>query len=420
MAPPSSFRPRATPATDPNPPRGAAPTPTHRRAWLRHLPGWAALAWGLAGAPVPTAAAATPAPGPRRRDVLRHHAVLVLAAYEDTLAAAKDLQAAIERFLAAPDEPGLERARAAWREAREWYGRTEAFRFWGGPIDGAGGPEPRLNGWPLDESYVDAVVGAPSAGLVNDRRVPLTRATLIALNERGGEENIATGWHAIEFMLWGQDLDDDGPGRRPASDFVDGGAANADRRRRYLSLITALLVDDLAGLVAAWRGPWARRFADGGLRSLRGLFTGLGVLSRGELAGERLEVALHTKDQEDEQSCFSDNTHRDAVANAHGIRQVWQGRCRRRDGRLLDGPGPRDLLATRDAALAAQVDALIAASVAAVEALQPPFDREMRGGDDAPGRRRIRHAIDCLSRQAQGLADAAAALGITRLSVTLP
>jgi putative iron-regulated protein len=98
----------------------------------------------------------------------------------------------------------------------------------------------------MDESYVDSVEGAEGAGLINDRSFAITKASITDQNERGGEENIATGYHAIEFLLWGQDKSETGPGNRAYTDFVDGKAANADRRRLYLkTVVTELLVDDL-------------------------------------------------------------------------------------------------------------------------------------------------------------------------------
>lgn len=381
----------------------------------------ASLAWPGRTARAQTTGVA--APPVEVTAVVRHHAALVHATYEDTLAAALDLQRAVTAFLARPADEPLAAARGAWREAREWYGQTEAFRFYGGPVDAENGPEGRLNAWPLDEAYIDAVAGRPTAGFVNDPKVALSKATLMRLNERGGEENIACGWHAIEFMLWGQDRDDVGPGARPASHFVDGGAPNAARRRQYLALVTDLLVDDLRGLLAAW-APNARNyraaFERGGLESLRRLIVGLGSLSRGELAGERMEVALNSQDQEDEHSCFSDNTHRDIVANATGIENVWTGRYRRRDGTLLEGPSPRALVAAADPAVAERTTRDIAASVAAAQAIQAPFDREVRGGRDAQGRRRIQATIDSLVAQSKDLVQAAAAVGLTRLSLVLP
>ena len=390
----------------------------------------AAPAWSQSGAAPAAAAPAAAAPAAATSSVVsaagvaRHYGVLVHANYEDALNGALALQQTIAAFVAAPSADGLAAARKAWLEAREFYGQSEAFRFYGGPIDDDKGPESRLNAWPLDESFIDGVKDQPQAGLINDRKIALTKKTLASYNERGGEENISTGWHAIEFLLWGQDFNDAGPGQRSFEDFVDGKAPNADRRRRYLSVVTELLIDDLRFLVRAWApsqsNNYRARFERGGNESLRKIFVGLGSLSRGELAGERLEVALASQDQEDEHSCFSDNTHRDAVTNALGIENVWLGRYKRRDGSLLQGPSLRELVAAKDAALAERTTQQIAASVRAAEGIQAPFDREVIGGRDAPGRQRVQKTIDSLVQQSKDLVAAAAAVGITRLTLVDP
>nr|PZN03421.1 MAG: iron-regulated protein [Pseudomonadota bacterium] len=352
--------------------------------------------------------------------VLTHYGALVHANYEDSLAAAKKLQQAVHAFVAAPSEAGLEAARKAWLEAREWYGQTEAFRFYGGPIDGEDGPEGRINAWPMDEAYVDFVDGQPDAGFINDRSVPIDRDTLIGLNEKDGEENISTGWHAIEFLSWGQDRSADRPGPPPFPDFVDGKAPNADRRREYLKVITDLLVDDLAGLTEAW-APNARNYRARFVKDEAGIgkmLSGIGVLTRGELAGERIEVALDSQSQEDEHSCFSDNTHRDIVANALGIRNVWRGEYRRLDGSVLKGPSLRDLVAAKNKAVAEKVDRLTDATVKAAEEIPAPFDQAVL--IDNSGRKKIEAMVQLLKEQAVALVEAAQVLGIKRLNTSLP
>jgi putative iron-regulated protein len=356
--------------------------------------------------------------------VLSHHAEMVHANYSDTLASARQLRAAIDAFLAAPSSEAQQAAQKAWRNAREFYGQTESYRFYGGPIDDDNGPEGRLNAWPMDESYVDSVEGASGVGLINDRSFAITKESVTDKNERGGEENIATGYHAIEFLLWGQDLSETGPGNRGYTDFVDGKTPNADRRRQYLKVITDLLIDDLEYLVKAWRPGsklnYRSRFVQGGEDSLRNIFVAMGSLSRGELAGERLEVALNSQDQEDEHSCFSDNTHRDAVLNATGIENVWLGRYTRADGTVMSGPSPRDLVAAKNPVQAERTSTQIAASVAAASAIQAPFDREIVGAKDAPGRQRIQKTVNSLVQQSKDIVAAANAVGITKLTLVQP
>lgn len=366
---------------------------------------------------VAAAASATPAA------VNAHYAALVHANYADTLQAAQALRQRIKDLVAQPSLEHLQAARKAWLAARECYGQTEAFRFYGGPIDNDKGPEGQLNAWPMDESYVDGLDGK-SGGLIGKRGFKITKASLAAQNERGGEENVATGWHAIEFLLWGQDLSPTGPGDRSFEDFVDGKAPNADRRRQYLVVVTDLLIDDLQGLLNAWapgaKNNYRARFEKGGQESLRKMLVGMGSLSRGELAGERLEVALASQDQEDEHSCFSDNTHRDAVTNALGIENVWLGRYQRADGTLLQGPALRDLVAAKDAALAQRLSEQMAGSVVAAGKIQAPFDQEIMGDKTAPGRLRIQATIDSLTAQSKLLVEAATAVGITKLTLVQP
>jgi len=353
--------------------------------------------------------------------VATHHAALVHANYADSLAAAQDMQAVIAEFVQAPSAEGLDKARKAWLAAREFYGQTEAFRFYGGPIDDKNGPEGQINAWPLDEAYVDYVEGKPNAGMVNNPKFKITQANLIAFNERGGEENISAGWHAIEFLLWGQDLSETGPGNRSFEDYVVGKGQNAQRRAQYLTVATQLLVDDLAKVTRAWepgKKNYRARFEQGGRESVRKMIVGMGSLSRGELAGERMEVALNSQDQEDEHSCFSDNTHRDAVTNAKGIQNVWLGQYQRRDGSLLQGPGVRDLVAAKNAALAAKTTAQIAESVKGAEAIPAPFDRAIIKG--SAGRPVIEQTIASLVEQSKLLVESATALGIAKLTLVEP
>jgi putative iron-regulated protein len=367
-------------------------------------------------APAAAAAAAVD-----HKAVAAHYAALVHAHYADTLAAAKDLQAAIAEFTKAPSADGLTKARKAWLDAREFYGQTEAFRFYGGPIDDDKGPEGQINAWPLDEAYVDYVTGKPKAGMVNNAKFKITKAALAKANERGGEENISAGWHAIEFLLWGQDQSETGPGNRSFEDYVVGKGANAERRAQYLTVATELLIDDLSAVTKAWE-PNAKnyraKFEKGGKESVRKIIVGLGSLSRGELSGERMEVALNSQDQEDEHSCFSDNTHRDVVTNAKGIQNVWTGEYTRRDGSVLKGPGVRDLVAAKNPALAEKTTAQIADSVKGAEAIPAPFDRAIVKG--SAGRPAIEKTIASLVSQSKLLVESASAVGIAKLTLVEP
>ncbi len=378
----------------------------------------------LAAAPVAPCAHGAPA-ALAHAPVLRHYAALVHATYADALSSARALQYAVQRFVAEPSDATLDEARQAWRTAREWYGQSEAFRFSGGPIDNpgrsanqAGSPEGRLNAWPIDEAYLDVAGPAPERGLIHDTSFVIDKANLVACNERDGEENVCTGWHAIEYLLWGPDRSDTGPGKRSVEDFVDANSNHAARRRAWLSVATDLLVDDLTGLADAWapggrpakaaRKPNFRAsFERSGEPAIQALLQGLATLSRRELAADRIEVPLKTEDQRDETSNFSDNTHRDLINNTLGVQNVWLGRYVRADGSTLQGPGLRELVAERDAPLAARITQSVHESVQAALAIEPPFDREIIGAADAPGRLRLQRLVDSLIEQSRHLLAAA-------------
>ena len=346
---------------------------------------------------------------------VENYAAIVHASYQDSLAKAEDLQGAIDAFLAAPDAAKLAAAQEAWLAAREPYGQTEGYRFYDGPIDNpVDGPEGRLNAWPLDEAYIDYVDGNADAGIINNVTAfpQLTRDIIAEQNEKGAEENISTGYHAIEFLLWGQDFDPAGLGERPFTDYLETGGTHQhqDRRKQYLSIVTELLIEDLTFVGDAWAPGGANYGADfialDNREALRRVLQGMGSLSGSELSGERMGTALDNRDQEDEHSCFSDNTHRDLRANAISMQNIYLGRYG-----AIDGPGLDEVVAARDPDLDARMQADLQASIDAIEAIPQPFDQAIM--DDAVGRVKVRAAIDALKAQTETTVEIATLLGIT-------
>lgn len=344
-------------------------------------------------------------------DMVTNYAAIVSASYTDSVTAAKDLDAAIDAFAADPTQANLDAARQAWLDSREPYLQTEVYRFYGGPIDDEDGPEGLLNAWPLDEAYIDYVEGNADAGIIQDTSVEISATSLESLNEQGGEENIATGYHAIEFLLWGQDMNPAGPGDRAYTDYVEGedNAANPDRRTLYLTTTSDLLVTHLESVESEWaeggdnyRASFVSESPEDGLRKV---LTGMIILSGFETGGERLQTALDSGDQEDEHSCFSDNTHRDMIQDVQGIQNVYLGTYTRLDGTKVSGTGVKDVIAARDAELADKIEAQIAESLAAANAMETPFDQEI-AVDNAEGRARVEALIVSLRAQEDLLEDA--------------
>ena len=311
--------------------------------------------------------------GNEANSLLTTYANIATANYTDTLNDAKILKEKLKDFTNNPTMILMENAKAAWLNARESYGQTEAFRLSNGPIDAEegwhtsyGAPEGQLNAWPLDENMIDYTTnakGRKTSGNIIDTKgmfnpggenptavdvSTITSSTLAALNENGGDANVATGYHAIEFLLWGQDQDyanfiKDGvtngalvAGQRSLSDYTTD--ANADRRKQYLNAAASLIVADLESMVSAWADDDSTNYKAALLGknsdatknidtkvALKQIFSGLGVFIKSELANERIAVAVLTPSEEDEQSCFSDNTHRDITQNFQGFKNLLLG-----------------------------------------------------------------------------------------------
>lgn len=352
--------------------------------------------------------------GDRKAAVAEHYADLVHAAYGASIASAEGMGDAIDRFLERPTQARLGGAREAWVAARDDYVVTEPFRFYGGPIDDPKtGPEGLLNAWPMDEAYVDYVADDADAGIVNDRAAypKITEDVIVEGNEKGGETNISSGWHAIEFLLWGQDRSAKGPGARPADDYS--AAPNARRRAAYLRLTTQRLLSDLRSVQAPWApdgGAYRGEFLDDPDAALTKILRGIGALNSGELAGERMAVAFESKDQEDEHSCFSDNTNADVVNDLKGILMVYTG-----DGPGGDAPAGAslDALVTEaDPDLARDLRADLAATVAKSQAFPATFERMIAAPSGSAPNRAIEASIEAIEAQGELLSKAADALGV--------
>ncbi|WP_170524614.1 imelysin family protein [Ruegeria arenilitoris] len=329
----------------------------------------------LAALLMATAAAAGDAPA--KVDILDTYADIAEAKYDDSLRAARKLQAAVAALVDQPSAENLTAARQAWVAARVPYQQTEVYRF-GNPIVDEW--EGKVNAWPLDEGlidYVDAayggatdenelavlnVIASPSFEL-SGQPVDATKITPELLSETlheadGIEANVATGYHAIEFLLWGQDLNGhgEGAGNRPWTDYAQDESCtggNCDRRAQYLVAATNLLVSDLEWMAAQWQDDGVARAAltDDADSGISAILTGMGSLSYGEQAGERMRLGLMLNDPEEEHDCFSDNTHNSHYYDGLGIQNVYLGRYVRIDGTPVSGPSLSDLVAASDPAL---------------------------------------------------------------------
>ncbi len=381
---------------------------------------------------------------PAAKDVLNHYADIAYASYMDSLITARELAKAIDQFLAKPSDTNMKAAQSAWKAARVPYQQTETYRFGNAIVDDWEG---KVNAWPLDEGLIDYV--ALSYGEESDEN-PYYRANIIAnkklvlsgrtidtsritpellsktLHEVDEiEANVATGYHAIEFLLWGQDLNGTGPGagKRPASDFDTQNCTNGNcnRRAAYLKTATDLLVQDLKWMVAQWSKNGAARKAltsEGAQHGLSIILTGMGSLSYGELAGERMKLGLMLHDPEEEHDCFSDNTHWSHYYDVLGMKNVYTGQYKRVDGTSLKGPSISDLIAAKDKAVDQKLRKRLDATLEKMQVLVDSAEKkgiaydQLIGEENETGNRKVMAAIQALLNQTKAIEQAVAVLDL--------
>lgn len=315
------------------------------------------------------------------------------AVYSDSLSTAESLQAAIAAFLAEPTESNLEAAKAAYKAARAPYQQSEIMR-WDTDItlgtntgdEGIASVdewEGQVNAWPLDEALIDYTDASADNNVIAGVE-EITADYLIGLNgSDDNEANVATGVHAIEFLLWGQDTNgtEAGAGSRPATDYDEANCTNGncDRRRAYLEVVTQLLIVDLTAMVAEWSpaaaetdGTLAKNFLDSEL-AIDYIAGAMRAMATDELASARMSIALETGDPEEEHDCFSDLSHVAIYNNFLGVKNAFYG-----DYGSIEGPGVGDLLRDTDEAT---YDVFVAALDAIEANMQIVFDAGERDVD---------------------------------------
>ncbi|KIN64651.1 Insulin-cleaving metalloproteinase outer membrane protein [Sulfitobacter noctilucicola] len=393
-------------------------------------------------------AGVVPAFAVEKTDVLDTYADIAAAKYQDSLTAAQKLQEAVIALVADPSAEALNAAKAAWLQARVPYQQTEVYRFGNAIVDEWEG---RVNAWPLDEGlidYVDASYGGPSdenaAAALNvianptftlsGKEIDATEITPSLLEDTlqeadGIEANVATGYHAIEFLLWGQDLNGHGTGagNRPWTDYASAELCtngNCDRRAEYLTAATDLLVADLNWMSAEWANGGKARAelmadTDAGLTAM---LTGMGSLSYGEVAGERMRLGVMLNDPEEEHSCFADNTHNDHYYDGLGVRNVYHGAYIRTDGTLVSGPSLSDLVVESDPALDAEMKAKLDATMISLGRIKTAaeagfaYDQMLERGNEG-GEMLIMGGVDAFIDQTRSIERVVTALDLDGVAI---
>ena len=377
------------------------------------------------------------------KSVVSFYADIAQAKYEDSLITAKGLLKSVNKMLKNPNEISLTEARNAWLISRIPYQQTEVYRFGNAIVDDWEG---KVNAWPLDEGLIDYVVSdydSPENSLSNlnvisnpvikiegttiDANIITTDLLSNILQEAGGNEaNVATGYHAIEFLLWGQDINGvrKGSGNRSYKDFDinDCANTNCERRRTYLKVVTELLVSDLEEMVKNWQsnGKARKELMEG--NGLKSMIVGMGSLSYGELAGERMQLGLMLHDPEEEHDCFSDNTHNSHYYDALGIQNIYLGKYIRIDGTQMSGPSLSDLVINKDRDLnenlaGALKNTMNRMSIMVKTAENGQAYDQMIAEGNQRGNKIVQDAIDALVNQTKYIEKVAVALKINNVEL---
>ncbi len=393
-------------------------------------------------------ALALPAFAVEKDQVLDTYSDIAEAKYADSLITAQSLQVAVTALAANPSAEALQVAREAWLKARVPYQQTEVYRFGNAIVDDWEG---KVNAWPLDEGlidYVDASYGGPSdenafAALnvvanpvfnLSGQDIDAAKITPALLAETlheadGVESNVATGYHAIEFLLWGQDLNghNSGAGNRSWTDFATEGDCtngNCDRRADYLLAATELLVSDLEWMAAQWADGGTARAElmsdiDAGLSAI---LTGMGSLSYGETAGERMRLGLMLNDPEEEHSCFADNTHNDHYFDGLGVQNVYLGEYIRVDGSLVSGPSLSDLVEATSPELNAEMNSKLSTTMLSLGRIKTAaeagfaYDQMLERGN-AAGEALVMGGVNGLIGQTRSIERIVSVLGLDQIAI---
>ena len=380
------------------------------------------------------------------RDILLNYSNIAEAKYKDALTLAKKMHRSIELFMKDPSESNFNKVKDSWLEARTVYQQTEVFRF-GNPI--VDDWEGKVNAWPLDEGlidYVDTTNYYPTEndfsnfnviankklkveGELVDASIINTNLLSSKLHEIGGNEaNVAIGYHAIEFLLWGQDLNGtkSGSGNRTYTDFDLNNCTNdnCDRRREYLIAASQLLIEDLQYIHSVWspKGKARQDLLNDQKNGLKRILIGMGSLSYGELAGERMKLGLMLHDPEEEHDCFSDNTHNSHYYNVVGINNVFLGKYKNLDGKVVTGPSISSLLGEVDYDLNKKTKKSIKNTLKSMKKIVKSankgvtYDMLIAEGNEK-GNKLIQNAVDSLIKQSKNIELAAAALNINDLQI---
>lgn len=352
-----------------------------------------------------------PIPPDLAEPVVAQYAELGAAAHAEAEARMLELDEAIMAFLDDPTGGALNQTKLAYLNAREAYAALEGFRA---PASPAETYVPTIDDHRVFERFLDYVQVDDDSGIINDPDdfPDLSLGVLREIHRLEDPRHVTLGFHPLAFLLWGEDLDPNGPGSRSSDDFVEGGAAlNPDRRRAMLSNVSKGLADDISGLAAGWadESDYRTELAEKDSNEAVGDIVS-GMRTATLALRDRVAIPFEAQGDEDleevvdEYGDFNDRGLEDMATQVGSIRAVYTG-----DWMDLEGPGIDGLVVLADEDLDTAVSEAIDTAASALTAIGV-YDQAI--DIDSPDRDKVQDAIDALDELAAKLEEVAETLEV--------
>lgn len=274
---------------------------------------------------------------------------VIIPTYEDLYAKSTALLNTLNTLLANQNQPNLDAARQAWRDARIPWEQSEGFLY--GPVETLG-LDPAIDSWPVNQADLNAVLNSSDA---------LTKTYL------DGQEGTLKGFHTIEYLLFGSN------GNKPVGDF-------SPRQFEYLVACAQSLQGACQALRDNWTGGtvnFGQVFKTAGENgnvvypsqksALQEIVNGL-ITIADEVANGKINDPFVQQNLTLEESRFSANSKADFADNIRSVKNVYTGFYANATGK-----GISDIVKEKNAALDTKVRQQIEDAIAAIVAIEGTF-----------------------------------------------
>ena len=333
------------------------------------------------------------------------------AASRSALSQGRILKEAISAFVKDPKAETHLLAKVSWMQARLPFLQSEFSRMIVERGEVNHDISNLLNGWPIDPGLIDYTAKVPGENIINNKeKYPsITTELLRSINLKAGKSGFTTGYHVIEFLLWGEDSERSSSGKRSFKDYDKSNSELAKRRADYLVACCDLLIEDLENLVSEWdhesknnlRAHLESMPSD---QAIRKILRMVSVLADG-LAESQIGSIISKESVFKEQSTFSDTTHFDFLHTVAGISNLAAGAYVGLDGKLqVLGLGLIGLAEQAPNARAEKIRSLINDAMKSAQAFKGPFDQFNQDEKNVTGSEKSTITLKALSESLHAFA----------------